>query len=124
MTNYFLIGLGGAFGALLRHFLHTIFNFFFYYSFVGTLVINLIGSFFLGLLINLLQNKIYSDDFLNYFLIIGVLGSFTTFSAFSYETIELILNKKTILAVIYILLSVFLSIFAAYIGLNFNRILN
>ena len=50
----------------------------------------------------LLENKSLSQDLIRYFFIIGVLGSFTTFSAFSLETIDLIVNKKFLIAFFYI----------------------
>ena len=55
-------------------------------------------------------------------LIIGVLGSYTTFSSFSYEVIELYNNKKLLLSIIYILASVFSCIVAAYAGYTINKV--
>ena len=50
----------------------------------------MLGSFFIGLLVSYLNNKETSEIIIRYFLIIGILGSFTTFSAFSIETLELV----------------------------------
>ena len=58
------------------------------------------------------------------FFIIGVLGSFTTFSAFSLETIDLMVNKKFLIAFFYIFLSLFLCLLFTFIGLNFNKLIN
>ena len=124
MTNLFLVAVGGAFGASLRYLTSIFFKYFFYYSFVGTLVVNVLGSFFIGLFIYLLQNKSLSQDLIRYFFIIGVLGSYTTFSAFSFETIDLLTNNKLLLSFIYIILSLVLCLIAAYVGLNINKILN
>ena len=124
MTNLFLVAAGGAFGASLRHLTSIFFKYFFYYSFVGTLVVNVLGSFFIGLFIYLLQNKSLSQDLIRYFFIVGVLGSYTTFSAFSFETIDLLINKKLLLSFIYIILSLVLCLIASYVGLNINKILN
>ena len=124
MTNLFLVAAGGAFGASLRHLTSIFFKYFFFYSFVGTLAVNVLGSFLVGVFIYLLQNKILSQDVIRYFFIIGVLGSYTTFSAFSFETIDLLINKKLLLSFIYIILSVVLCLIAAYFGLNINKILN
>ena len=122
MTNLFLVAAGGALGASLRYLTSIFFKFFFYYSFVGTLVVNVLGSFLIGLFIYLLQNKSLSQDLIRYFLIIGVLGSYTTFSAFSFETIDLLTNNKLLLTLIYIFSSLVLCLIAAYIGLNINKL--
>ena len=124
MTNLFLVAVGGALGASLRYLTSIFFKYFFYYSFVGTLVVNVLGSFFIGLFIYLLQNKSLSQDLIRYFFIVGVLGSYTTFSAFSFETIDLLTNNKLLLSFIYIILSLVLCLIAAYVGLNINKILN
>ena len=124
MTNLFFVAAGGALGASLRYLTSISFKYFFFYSFVGTLVVNILGSFLIGLFIYLVQNKNLSQDVIRYFFIIGVLGSYTTFSAFSFETIELLTNNKLLLSFIYIILSVVLCLIAAYFGLNINNILN
>ena len=124
MTNLFLVVAGGALGASLRYLTSIIFKYFFYYSFVGTLVVNVLGSFLVGLFIYLLQNKSLSQDLIRYFFIIGVLGSYTTFSAFSFETMDLLINNKLLLSFIYIFSSLVFCLIAAYVGLNINKIIN
>ena len=124
MTNLFLVAAGGALGTSLRYLTSIFFKYFFYYSFVGTLVVNVLGSFLIGLFIYLLQNKSLSQDLIRYFFIIGVLGSYTTFSAFSFETIDLLTNNKLLLSFIYIFSSLVLCLIAAYVGLNINKIIN
>ena len=124
MTNLFLVAAGGALGASLRYLTSIFFKYFFYYSFVGTLIVNVLGSFLIGLFIYLVQNKSLSQDLIRYFFIVGVLGSYTTFSAFSFETIDLLKNNKLLLSFIYIILSLVLCLVAAYVGLNINKILN
>jgi len=124
LTTLFFVATGGAFGATLRYLTSIFFKSFFYYTFIGTLTANIIGSFFIGLMVYFLQTKNLSEDFIRYFLIIGVLGSYTTFSAFSFETVELLTNNKLLLSIVYILLSLTLCLIAAYIGLNINKILN
>ena len=72
----------------------------------------------------LMGNKNLTQEFIKFFLIIGVLGSFTTFSTFSLESIELLVNKKFLLAFLYIFLSVSLCLLFTFIGLNLNKIIN
>ena len=126
MSNFLLVALGGSIGASTRFFVYLISKNLLSTSnlFINTLVVNIIGSFLIGYLIVLLENKSLSQDFIKYFFIIGVLGSFTTFSAFSLETIDLIVNKKILIAFFYIFSSLFLCLLFTFVGLNFNKLIN
>ena len=126
MSNFFLVALGGSIGASTRYLFYIISKNILSTSnlFINTLIVNIIGSFLIGYLIVLLENKSLSQDFIKYFFIIGVLGSFTTFSAFSLETIDLLVNKKILIAFFYIFSSLFLCLLFTFIGLNLNKIIN
>ena len=126
MSNFFLVALGGSIGASTRYIFYLISKNLLSPSnlFINTLFVNIIGSFLIGYLIVLLENKSLSQDFIKYFFIIGVLGSFTTFSAFSLETIDLIVNKKILIAFFYIFSSLFLCLLFTFVGLNFNKLIN
>jgi len=126
LSNFFLVALGVSIGASTRYFFYLISKNILSTSnlFINTLIVNIIGSFLIGYLIVLLENKSLSQDFIKYFFIIGVLGSFTTFSAFSLETIDLILNKKILIAIFYIFSSLFLCLLFTFVGLNFNKLIN
>ena len=126
MSNFLLVAFGGSIGASTRYFFYLVSKNLFSpnYIFINTLIINIIGSFFIGYLIFLLENKSFSQDFLKYFFIIGILGSFTTFSAFSLESIDLLVNKRFIMAFFYIFLSLFLCLLFTFLGLNFNKLVN
>ena len=126
MSKFLLVALGGSIGASSRYLFYLISKNLLSTSnlFINTLIVNIIGSFLIGYLIVLLENKSLSQDFIKYFFIIGVLGSFTTFSAFSLETIDLIVNKKFLIAFFYIFLSLFLCLLFTFIGLNFNKLIN
>jgi CrcB protein len=126
LSNFFLVALGGSIGASTRYFFYLISKNILSTSnlFINTLIVNIIGSFLIGYLIVLLENKSLSQDFIKYFFIIGVLGSFTTFSAFSLETIDLIVNKKILIAFFYIFSSLFLCLLFTFVGLNFNKLIN
>ena len=121
-----LVALGGSIGASTRYFFYLVSKNLLSTSnlFINTLIVNIIGSFLIGYLIILLENKSLSQDFIKYFFIIGVLGSFTTFSAFSLETIDLMINKKFLIAFFYIFSSLFLCLLFTFVGLNFNKLIN
>jgi len=126
LSNFLLVAFGGSIGASIRYFFYLVSKNLFSsnYIFINTLIINIIGSFLIGYLIFLIENKSFSQDFLKYFFIIGILGSFTTFSAFSFEAIDLLVNKRFLIAFFYIFLSLFLCLIFTFLGLNFNKLVN
>jgi fluoride exporter len=117
-----LVATGGAIGALFRYSSTSIIKYIFPGYPLGTLLVNIIGSFLIGFLMSYTETKNFSESFYKYFLIIGILGSFTTFSAFSYEVFELINNKKIFISLCYILTSVTICLFFTYFGYNINKI--
>lgn len=122
MINLFYVATGGSIGAVLRYLISNFTRLYFPYFPFGTLFINFLGSFLVGILISNLENKGASHAFIRYFLIIGILGSFTTFSTFSLEVFQLINDKKLFLSLVYIFLSISLCIFGAFFGFNINKI--
>ena len=116
-----LVAAGGALGAVLRFFLTNISKSLFLSSIYGTFSINILGSFLIGYFITSDFGNNLSENFIKFFLIIGVLGSFTTFSAFSYEVVDLINSKKYITSFAYIFISIFICILSAYLGTLLNK---
>ena len=112
---------GGATGAVLRYILTNLCKALFTSSIYGTLSVNILGSFLIGYLISSEYVKNLSQDFVMFFLIIGLLGSFTTFSAFSYEVVSLINSKKIHISFLYIFISIFFCILFAYLGMLINK---
>tara|TARA_X000000368_G_scaffold408456_1_gene389115 strand:+ start:605 stop:967 length:363 start_codon:yes stop_codon:yes gene_type:complete len=120
------VAIGGSIGASLRFIFYAVSKTFLFpnYLFINTFIVNVIGSFFIGYIIILFENKPLSQDFIRYFFIMGVLGSFTTFSTFSLESIDLLVNKKFLLAFFYMFLSLFLCLLFTFLGLNLNKLVN
>lgn len=111
-----LIGIGGSLGAGCRYLLGNYIKKKNPGQFpLATWVINITGSFLLGLLYKLhMTNEIM--DWVWLFCGIGFCGAYTTYSTFGYETITLMQSNKIFLAGLYVLTSVIVSIVAASIG--------
>ena len=122
MIQLIYVASGGAVGAVLRYLTSNFYKFYFPNFPIGTLFINFIGSFIIGILASNLESRGTSYILIKYFLIIGILGSFTTFSTFSLETIQLVNDKKLFLSLVYIFLSISLCILGAFFGFNINKI--
>ena len=121
MINLIFVTTGGATGALLRYILTNLSKTIFTSSIYGTLTVNILGCFLIGYLITSDLSKNINENFIKFFLIIGLLGSFTTFSAFSFEVVNLIISKKILIAFIYISISIFVCILFAYLGMLVNK---
>ena len=121
MINILFVACGGAIGSCLRYFSSNLLRYL-YPSFpLGTLFVNILGSFMIGIIMSYLENKNISENFFRYFLIIGILGSYTTFSTFSFEIVDLFNSRKFLITFVYILFSVSSCIIFAYLGYNFNK---
>ncbi len=87
----------------------------------ATLCVNIVGSFLMGLFIEVLALRAVGSPELRVFVAVGVLGGFTTFSAFSLEFVMLMQRKEALAAGLYAVSSVALSILALYLGLLLAR---
>lgn len=115
------VAAGGALGAMARYGAGVAATRAFGPNFpYGTLGVNVIGCFAMGLLIGLFAMKEPVDPALKLFLTTGFLGGFTTFSAFSLETI-LLYDRKPALAALYVAASVILSLAACWAGMRVMR---
>ena len=126
MKSYLLIALFGAFGTVARFSVVQITPKIFQSTFpIGTLVVNLLGCFLIGLVSGMLNTKFISIDenFKNY-ITIGFLGGFTTFSSFSQDFFNLVNNPNYLLAFIYIFISVFFGLLMFYLGDKFIHIIS
>tara|TARA_Y100000768_G_scaffold80554_1_gene57334 strand:+ start:856 stop:1332 length:477 start_codon:yes stop_codon:yes gene_type:complete len=108
-----LVALGGSIGASLRY---AIGSWITYDSFpIATISVNVIGSFILGIIALSVSQSLISTE-LALFLGVGIIGSFTTMSAFSVETIEMLQDGNTSSAGIYIILTFTLCPVLAWLG--------
>jgi CrcB protein len=113
-----IIGSGGFLGAILRYYVsgyaQNISN---SYSFpVGTLAVNLIGCFIIGVISKLADDLGLFSIETRLFLMIGILGAFTTFSTFGYETLSLLRDNEWLYAFLNVGLHLFLGIGAVWVG--------
>jgi CrcB protein len=123
MERLLLIALGGAVGSMFRYLISTA-----TYKLIGrdfpygTLSVNALGCFLIGLLFILLLDRF--DDFsdqLRSLLIIGFLGGFTTFSSFSIETINLLENGELYRSLLNIIISIILCLGLTWLGILLGR---
>ena len=117
------IALGGAVGALLRYGIGLAIKPENTLTFpIHTFFINVIGCLFIGIVASILQNTPF-NELMQYFVIIGLLGGFTTFSSFSLESFYLLKNGKVLVAASYVLLSNSIGITGAFIGYHAHQFL-
>jgi len=122
MNQLLAIAGGGALGALLRYWVSSATyaltgNAFPY----GTLLVNVAGSLIMGFLYIWLLERMLAGSALRAFLLIGLLGAFTTFSTFSVETLNLMESGQLMRAATNAVLSVVLCIGAAALGVAIAR---
>ena len=122
MNQILAIAGGGAIGAVLRFWMSI-----WVYGMLGrgfpygTLAVNVLGSLLMGFLyVWLLERSSLSGEW-RAFLLIGLLGAFTTFSSFSIETLNLVESGEWVKAVMNAFLSVLLCVVAAWVGLKIGR---
>ena len=126
MKSYLLIALFGALGTLARFSVIQITPKIFQSIFpIGTLTVNLLGCFLIGLVSGVMNTKLINiDDNFNNYIVIGFLGGFTTFSSFSQDFFDLINNSNYLFAFLYIFISVFFGLLMFYLGDKFIHVIS
>ena len=122
MTKYIIVfigsGIGGGFRYLVSSVAFKIFPIIFPF---GTLIVNLLGSFLLGLFIYGLGDKELISPNVRLFLGVGLCGGFTTFSSFTLETMNLLKDSQFLFAGLNILANVLLSLIGIYLAYIITR---
>lgn len=122
MKNILLIFVGGGLGSLLRYVMsglvYRLTSLGFPY---GTVVVNVTGCFAIGFLMTAMAARFDDSPALKVFLTIGLLGGFTTYSSFSYETIALIQEAKPAAAVMNIGITLTGCLAGTWLGLGLGR---
>lgn len=124
MLNYILVSAGAAIGGALRYGLSSFIqrnqSIIFPY---GTLVVNVLGSFILGIIMFYLNEKELIGNEFRLFLTVGFCGGFTTFSTFSYETLALFRDSEFGLAIYNVLLNVVLCLVGIYLAYLISKLI-
>lgn len=117
------VALGGAIGACCRLLISNWINerstSVFPYA---TLAVNALGAFLAGIAIVIVTERLMLSDQWRGFLLIGLLGSLTTFSTFSLELVQLLSSDNVVTASVYVLSSVVLCVLFVFIGMQIARI--
>ncbi len=125
LKQLLLIGTGGFIGSVARFLVSRLNTRVEWLSIpLGTLAVNVLGSFLIGFLIGVSERSPVLTVELRMFLMVGLCGGFTTFSSFSGENLMLMRNGQFLTLFLYTGLSILLSFTAGYLGFISSRLLN
>ena len=111
IKSMLLVGAGGALGSIARYAVSLLFAHLAICSHWATLLVNVVGSFLIGLLIPMLSNGAYL------FAVAGFCGGFTTFSTFSSQALQLFQAGERLTATVYVLASLVVSVLMVLLGM-------
>ena len=124
MTDYLFIGLGGFLGANARYLVGgwaaKVYGSTFPY---GTFLINVTGSFFIGLVLTLITERFIAPPNFRLFFIVGFTGAYTTFSTYMFESLSLVQERAYLAAIAYALGSIAVGLVAVTAGVIAGRAL-
>ena len=124
MEKYLLIGLGAFLGANARYMMQNWAAARWGTSFpLGTLLVNVIGSFILGFFLTAATQRAAISTNWRLFIAVGLLGGYTTFSSFTYETLALLQGDRWLAPMLYLGGNVVVGLLAAFAGILLARAL-
>ncbi len=122
IKNILLAGLGGGLGSMARYLCQRWVAANYLHSFPwGTFAVNIIGCFAIGIFWGMTFKSFDSNESWKLFLMTGLCGGFTTFSAFTLEGIGLLKEQKLALFFTYVAASVLIGLLATYAGMKITR---
>ena len=117
MSHMLIVGIGGFVGSIARYWLSGIAQRWIQSEFpLGTLLVNVVGCFAIGAFWSLVEYREYFSPEQRIFLTMGVLGGFTTFSAFGYETFMLLKDNQYLPALANVVANVLVGLIAVAFG--------
>jgi len=130
LTQYFIIGVGGALGSMLRYWVATLIDSSAQKGGVifpwGTILVNITGCFVIGFIftISAAEGRLFLSSLTRQFILIGILGGYTTFSSFSLQTLTLAQDGQWWGAAANVVLSVVLCLIGVWFGAMLAATLN
>ena len=122
MLKYLMVGLGGCLGSILRFWLGSYIGGRLGSRFpYGTFVINVTGSFLIGMILTILAEKTQWSPNWRYLIPIGFIGGYTTFSTFEYETFRLVQDGQMVTAMLNVVGSVVIGFAGVWAGMVAGR---
>jgi CrcB protein len=122
LSKIISVGFGGFLGAIGRYWLSGVIQKYSDRCPFGTLSVNLLGSFLVGLLATLFLEKMIVNQEIRLFILVGILGAFTTYSTFSLETLNLMRGGEWVFAGTNIFVSVIGTLIAVWAGVSLAKL--